>query len=339
MDAKPTLLERVSARTRELVRARGYSPRTEATYVGWIERFLRFHEGVHPMRLEPAHAERFLDHLARERRLAAKSRNLAASALAFLYGEVLGLGREGMARVARAKGSRHVPVVLSRREVEAVLAHLRGRDWVAAALMYGNGMRIGEVLGIRLKDLDFELEQITVRDGKGGKDRYALFPQRTQPHVRRLVVKVTQLHRRDRERGGGWAPLPGALHTKMPEAGWEPGWQFLFPARRPSVDPATGRRGRYHLHETAMQRAMKEAVKASGILKRATCHTLRHSFASQLLRDGYDIRQVKELLGHKDVRTTMIYLHAIEHTGLGIRSPLDRGTPRRHLHPPEDAED
>ncbi len=296
--------------------------RTEGAYVGWIRRFLRHHEGVHPMAFDAAHAESFLEHLGEELRLAPKTRNLAASAVAFLYAEVL--GKDAMESVARAKGAKHVPVVLSRREVRALLGQLKGRYKVVASLMYGTGMRIGECLGLRLKDLDFDLAQITVRNGKGSKDRYAIFPERTQPHVRRIVAKVTELHRSDRARGGGWAALPGALHLKMPEAGWELGWQFVFPARRTTTDPATGRTGRHHLHETAMQRAMKKAVRASGLLKPATCHTLRHSFASQLLRDGYDIRQVKDLLGHKDVRTTMIYLHAVDYSGLGIRSPLDR---------------
>ena len=324
MADKPTLLERVTHRARELLRGRGYSARTEESYLWWIQRFLRYHEKVHPMALDAGHAEAFMDHLAEEMRLAPKTRNLAASALAFLYAQVLGKGRDAMEGVPRAKGGRHVPVVLSRREVRAVLEQLRGRYRVVASLMYGTGMRLGECLALRLKDLDFELAQITVRDGKGGKDRYAIFPERTQIHVRRLASKVAELHRADRASGGGWAALPGALHKKMPEAGWELGWQFLFPARLATTDPATGRVGRYHLHESAMQRAMKKAVGESGILKRATCHTLRHSFASQLLRDGYDIRQVKDLLGHRDIRTTMIYLHAVDHSGLGIRSPIDR---------------
>jgi integron integrase len=322
MQRKPTLNERVVRRTRELLLARAYSPRTEEAYVGWIQRFLRHHPDVHPMALEASHAERFLEYLAEELRLAPKTRNLAASAVAFLYAEVL--GKDAMQKVARAKGMRRVPVVLTRREVRAVLEQLRGRYRVMASLMYGTGMRVGEVLALRLKDLDFELAQITVRDGKGKKDRYALFPERTQAHVKRIAGRVEELHRADRRRGRGWAALPGALHVKVPEAGWELGWQFLFPARRPSVDPATGRVGRHHLHESAVQRVVKKAVRESGILKPATCHTLRHSFASQLLRDGYDIRQVKDLLGHKDVRTTMIYLHAVDHTGLGIRSPIDR---------------
>lgn len=322
MAAKPSLVQRVTIRTREVLHTRGYAARTQEAYVGWIRRFLLFHRDVHPMALERSHAEAFLEYLGRERRLAPKTRNLAASAIGFLYAQIL--GKEGMEGVPRVRGHRTVPVVLSRREVRSVLQELRGRHRIIAGLMYGTGMRVGEVLGLRLKDLDFELAQLSVRNAKGSKDRYALFPERLQPHVRRLAAKVADLHRRDRERGAGWAPLPGALHLKVPQAGWELGWQFLFPAARESVDPATGRTGRQHLHESAVQRAMKQAVRASGILKPATCHTLRHSFASQLLRDGYDIRQVKELLGHKDIRTTMIYLHAVDHTGLGIRSPMDR---------------
>jgi integron integrase len=322
MSDNPTPGERVVRRTRELIRVRGYSGRTEEAYVAWIRRFLSHHPGIHPMRFDATHAEAFLEYLGEVRRLAPKTRNLAASAVAFLYAEVL--GKDAMESVARAKGRRHVPVVLSRREVRAVLERLKGRYRVIASLMYGTGMRLGECLGLRLMDLDFELAQITVRDGKGRKDRYALFPERVQPYVRRIAGRVAVIHRKDREGGGGWAVLPGALHVKMPEAGWDVGWQFLFPARRCTTDPVTGRVGRHHLHESAVQRTMKKAVRESGILKRATCHTLRHSFASQLLRDGYDIRQVKDLLGHNDVRTTMIYLHAVDHTGLGIRSPIDR---------------
>jgi len=322
MAHKPSLMERVTARTREVLHTRGYSRRTQETYVAWIRQFLQYHAAVHPMAFEQSHAEAFLEHLGGERNLAPKTRNLAASALEFLYGQIL--GKDGLEHVPRARGQKSVPTVLSRREVRAVLAELRGRYRLIAGLMYGTGMRVGEVLALRLKDLDFELAQISVRNAKGSQDRYALFPERLQPHVRRVAARVGQLHERDLGHGGGWAPLPGALHVKVPRAGWELAWQYLFPAARKSTDRATGRIGRQHLHHSAMQRAMKDAVRASGILKPATCHTLRHSFASQLLRDGYDIRQVKDLLGHKDVRTTMIYLHAVDHTGLGIRSPLDR---------------
>jgi integron integrase len=321
-DERPTnLTVRVLRRTGEVLQERGYSQRTLDAYSGWIRRFLEFHEGEHPMALGPPHAERFLEHLGR-RSLAPKTRNLAMSAVAFLYTQVL--GKEGLETVARVRGRRGVPVVLSRREVRALLGELKGRYRLIAALMYGTGMRVGEALGLRLKDLDFELAQITIRDGKGGKDRYALFPERLMPAVQRIIGKVTSLHERDRSRGGGWAALPGALHVKVPGAGWDLRWQFLFPAARTSQDPATGRVGRHHLHDSAVQRQVRIAVTRAGLLKPATCHTLRHSFASQLLRDGYDIRQVKDLLGHKDVRTTMVYLHAVDHTGLGIRSPLDR---------------
>lgn len=242
--------------------------------------------------------------------------------MSFLYREIL--RSDSLDGVARARGGQRVPLVLSRREVKAVLQELHGRYRLIGALLYGTGMRVGECMALRMKDLDFELGQIVVRDGKGRKDRYAVFPERLREQVRRQMRRTTQLHRADRQAGGGWAQLPGALHLKDPAAGWEPGWQYVFPASRPSRDPVTGREGRQHLHESAMQRAMKQAVRRAGILKPATCHTLRHSFASQLLRDGYDIRQVKELLGHKDVRTTMIYLHAVDQSGLGVRSPLDR---------------
>lgn len=327
-------IEGLVRRTRDVLNARAYSPRTGEAYTAWIERFLRWHGSPHPASLTPGHVEVFLEHLARDARLAPKSRNQAASALSFLYREILGTDRlEG---VARARPRRKVPLVLSRREVKAVLQELHGRYRLIGGLLYGTGMRLGECLGLRIKDLDFDLAQITVRDGKGGKDRYAVFPERLQEQVRRQVRRVRALQRADREKGGGWAALPGALHLKDPQAGWEAGWQYLFPAGRCSTDPATGRSGRRYLHDSAMQRAMKKAVRRSGILKPATCHTLRHSFASQLLRDGYDIRQVKDLLGHKDVRTTMIYLHAVDQSGLGVRSPLDRSDFEDEAFPHED---
>ncbi|MGD8321575.1 MAG: integron integrase [Gemmatimonadota bacterium] len=315
-------IEHLVGRTREVLRARAYSPRTEEAYLGWIERFLRWHGSPHPQVLEPEDVAAYMEHLARRTRLSAKTRNQAASALSFLFREVLKAG--GLESVARPRPARRVPTVLSRREVGVVLQELRGRYRLIGSLMYGTGMRVNESLGLRVKDLDFELAQITVRDGKGRKDRYAVLPERLQPPLRRQIERVANQHREDRKNGHGWVQLPGALHRKSPDAGWSLGWQFLFPATRLTEDPATGRTGRYHLHDSAMQRAMKQAVRESGILKHATCHTLRHSFASQLLRDGYDIRQVKELLGHKDVRTTMIYLHAVDQSGLGIRSPLDR---------------
>jgi integron integrase len=309
-------------RTRRAIRAREYSPRTEDAYLGWIRRFLRFHDARRAETLTRRDVERFMVHLATERRLAAKSRNQAASALAFLYREVLEMPI--LERVARAKGPRRVPTVLSHREAMTVIGVLRGTHRLVVSLLYGSGLRLTECLKLRVKDVDFDLAQIVVRDGKGAKDRATVLPRHLVRPLEGQVQDVGAQHRSDRKQGRGWAPLPGALHRKDPGAGLTLGWQFLFPATRTKPDPTTGRPGRWHLHETAIQRAVKRAVRDSGIRKPATCHTFRHSFATQLLRDGHDVRTVQTLLGHKDIRTTMIYLHAIDQIGVGVRSPLDR---------------
>jgi integron integrase len=264
----------------------------------------------------------FLEYLAVSSRLASKTRNQAASAIVFLVREVL--GEEQELDVPRAKGPAHLPSVLSHREAITVLKHLRGRQALIASLLYGAGLRIEECLNIRVKDVDFELRQIFVRDGKGNKDRYVPLAHRLIEALRAQVAWVAELHRRDRFRGDGWAPLPAALHRKDPGSGYELGWQFVFPSRRPGPDPATGRIGRWHLHPSAVQREIKHAAKQAGIVKRVGCHTFRHSFATEALRGGCDIRTLQHVLGHKDVRTTMVYLHVVEQTGFYVRSPLDR---------------
>ncbi|MEQ9399907.1 MAG: integron integrase [Longimicrobiales bacterium] len=320
--ARHPLTERALAATRRVLRTRGYQPRTEGTYLGWVRRFLVHHRHPHPRELDAGHVERFLSHLANTRRCSASTRNQAASALAFFYREVL--RSDAVVSVPRARGRGRLPTVLSHGEAQAVLGELRGRAWLVASLLYGTGMRLSEALGLRVKDLDFELARITVREGKGGRDRVVMLPQTLAQPLRRQLDVVKEQHRADRRRGRGWAPLPHALHAKSPDAGWDPAWQFLFPGRAEHPDPATDRRGRTPLHPSAIQRAVKRAVRRAGIHKPATCHTFRHSFATQLLRDGYDIRVVQELLGHSDVRTTMIYLHVADQMGLSVRSPLDR---------------
>jgi integron integrase len=305
------------------VRTRDYSPKTERAYVGWVRRFLDFlGSGGEVAELDPAHGAAFMQHLATHAHLSAKTRNQAASALMFLFGEVL--HQEGFEDVPRAKGSQRLPSVLSHREVLAVLRELRGTHRLIASLLYAGGLRLEECLRLRVKDIDFELRQILVRDGKGKKDRYVPLAQRVVDGLRARVRRRSEQHEEDRRRGHGWAALPGALHRKDPRAGYELAWQFAFPSRTLHIDPTTGRRGRHALHPSAVQRQVKQAARRAGINKRVTCHTFRHSFATEALRGGCDIRTLQHVLGHTDVRTTMIYLHVVEQTGLYIRSPLDR---------------
>jgi integron integrase len=309
---------------RGAIRSRGYSPRTERAYVGWVGRFVRFRgQAVSRLReLDASHARAFLDHLATAEGLAPGSRNQAASALAFMFREVF--GRDELIGVPRARGPKRAPVVLSHREVLRVLRCLTGKYFLAAVLLYSAGLRLDECLRLRVKDIDFELRQILVRDGKGRKDRYVPLAQRAVALLQAQIRRVAALHRADRARGHGWAGLPGALHRKDPSAGYELGWQYVLPAATTNPDPATGRMGRRPLHATAVQRQVKAAVRRSGIPKRATCHTFRHSFATEALRGGCDIRTLQHVMGHRDVRTTMIYLHVVEQSGLQLRSPLDR---------------
>ncbi|HSW29560.1 MAG TPA: integron integrase [Longimicrobiales bacterium] len=313
--------EQLVAELRQVLRTRGYSARTEDTYARWANRFLS-HAG-HPHRdtLSREQVERFLTRLS-ETSVSPKTRNQAASAIAFLFKEVL--QSDAVAEIKRARSRSRVPTVLSHQEVCAVLNELSGRKYVIAALLYGTGMRLSEALGLRIKDVDFELDRIVVRQGKGGKDRVLPLPTTLAAELTRQIRRVRQIHQRDCERGGGWACLPGALARKKPDEGYSVGWQYVFPARSCTVDPVTRRKGRGPLHPSAMQRAVRAAVRRAGVMKPATCHTFRHSFATQMLRDGYDVRVVQELLGHQDIRTTMIYLHATDQGAAGVRSPLDR---------------
>jgi integron integrase len=254
--------------------------------------------------------------------MAPKSRNQATSALVFFFREVL--GRDELRAMPRAKEPSRVPSVLSHRQVRLVLSQLSGKYRLLGSLMYGTGLRLTEAHRLRVKDVDFDLLQITVRDGKGAKDRWVMLSERRVPALRRQVARVKSRQEDDRSRGAGWAALPNALARKDPTAGYEVAWQFVFPASRWSRDPATGRKGHYHLNPSSMQRQVKKAAKASGIPKPVTCHTLRRSFATPMLRAGYDVRSVQKLMGHRDVRTTMTYVEAITDAGIGVRSPLDR---------------
>ena len=309
---------------RSRIRAKHLSPRTEQAYASWVSRFIRFHRGQHPRRLGARDVDAFLTHLSARRAVAASTHNQAASALLFLYREVLGMeiDRPG-SRVVRARTPRRLPVVLTPTEVRQVLDHTAGVHRLIATLLYGSGMRLMECMRLRVKDLDFERREIRIREGKGDRDRVTMMPDSIRRELGRHLKIVRDQHDRDTRSGAGWVPLPSALDRKYPYAGREWAWQWAFPATRIHVDPATGRRQRHHLHPSSVQRAVKEAVHRSGIPKRATCHTFRHSFATHLLEAGYDIRTVQELLGHRNVRTTMIYTHVLNRGGLGVRSPAD----------------
>ena len=308
---------------RREIRARQLSLRTEDAYVSWARRYLRFHAGRDPRTLGGDGIAAFLTDLAVRRRIAPATQNQAASALLFLYREVLGIEVDPPRGVVRPSAPRRLPVVLTPAEVKAVLGQMRGTHRLAATLLYGSGLRLLECLRLRVKDLDFERREIVVRAGKGNRDRVTMLPGVAHTALGRHLRRVREAHERDLAADAGWTPLPRALAVKYPNAGREWAWQWVFPATRIHEDPATGRRFRHHLHESAVQRAVKEAVRRSGIAKKASCHTFRHSFATHLLECGYDIRTVQELLGHRSVRTTMVYTHVLNRGGLGVRSPAD----------------
>jgi integron integrase len=316
---KPKLLQQV----RDVVRRKQYSIRTEQAYVDWIKRFVLYHNKRHPKEMGEEEMAEFLTHLARDRNVAPATQNQALSALLFLYKEVLKQEIGWLDNVERARKPSKLPVVLSHAEMKRVFAHLHGVPKLMGGLLYGSGLRLMECVRLRVKDIDFELAQITVRDAKGGKDRVTMLPINLTEALRRHLVRIKAQHEQDLEDGFGNVHLPFALGRKFPKAAREWGWQYVFPSSRISVDPRSGKRQRHHMAEGLLQSALKRAVDAAGIVKRANCHSLRHSFATQLLRRGYDIRTVQELLGHKDVSTTMIYTHVLNRPGIGVKSPLD----------------
>lgn len=320
MDGKPRLLDQV----RQRIRYRHYSISTERSYVDWIRRFILFHGKRHPRDLGGPEIEAFLSWLATEREVAASTQNQALSALLFLYREVLEIELPWLDDVKPAKRPERLPVVLTPVEVRAVLARLEGRNALMASLLYGAGLRLMECVRLRIKDIDLERKQLLVRDGKGAKDRMTMVPERLVTGLRDQLERVREIHRQDLADGYGAVWLPHALARKYPRAPWELGWQYMFPATRRSSDPRSGRVGRHHIEPKSLQRAVKNAVRAAGIEKPASCHTFRHSFATHLLEGGYDIRTIQELLGHRDVRTTMIYTHVANCGERGVRSPLDR---------------
>ncbi len=316
----PRLLDRVRA----AIQVRHFSRRTEEAYVGWIRRFVLFHGKRHPSEMGEAEITAFLSHLATARRVSASTQNQALSALLFLYQQVLGRELEWLDGVVRAKAPHRLPVVLTRDEVRDVLDRMDGVPRIVATVLYGSGLRLLEGLQIRVKDLDLARGEITVRAGKGARDRRTMLPRGVVAALRHHLESVRDQHSRDLAEGAGWVEMPEALDRKYPNAGREWPWQWVFPATRQYVHPATRQVRRHHLHETVLQRALRSAVLAAGLSKRATCHSLRHSFATHLLEDGYDIRTVQELLGHKDVSTTMIYTHVLNRGGRGVVSPADR---------------
>jgi len=302
---------------------RHLSLRTEDAYVAWIKRYILFHRKRHPAEMGEEEIRQFISDLAVNHRISASTQTVALSALLFLYRDVLKKELPYVSNIERAQRRRKLPVVFTRDEVRQVLTSLTGTQSLIGRILYGSGLRLMECLRIRVKDLDFTYGQITIRDGKGEKDRVTMLPESLRKSLERHLQKVKLLHEDDLDAGFGEVHLPYALGRKYPRAAREWRWQYVFPAGNRSIDPRSGLERRHHVSESAVQAAVKRAVSSAGLAKRGSCHTFRHSFATHLLEDGYDIRTVQELLGHKDVRTTMIYTHVLNRGGRGVRSPLD----------------
>ncbi len=317
--ARPRLFDVV----REVVRRRHYSYRTEETYLHWIKRFVFFSGKRHPRDLGADEVTAFLNHLVGERHVAAATQNQALAALLFLYKEVLAQPLPWLENIEHARRPVRKPTVLTRAEAQSLLARLQGTKWLMASLLYGAGLRLRECLTLRVKDVDFGYRQILVRDGKGAKDRVTMLPGPLVGPLQAHLVRAKALHDQDIADGCGDVELPDAISRKYPRAPYEWGWKFVFPSYKRSADPRTGVIRRHHVYENYLIRGVKNAARAAGITKHVSCHTLRHSFATHLLENGYDIRTVQELLGHSDVSTTMIYTHVLNKGGRGVRSPLE----------------
>lgn len=317
--ARPTLLEQL----RTEIRRRNYSRRTEEAYTGWVKRYVRHHGLRHPREMGREELVAFLSHLATECRVSPSTQNQAASAILFLYRCVLRFPIEEPEGFARAKRPRRLPVVLTPPEAARVIDRLEGDPRTVALLLYGSGLRLLEALSLRVKDLDFDCGEILVRDAKGHRDRVTKLPRVARAPIEARLDRARRQWQEDVDRGAGWVALPHALARKLPRAGREWPWQWVFPARRIYMDKETGRRHRHYLHETVVQRAVKRAVELSGVPKRASSHTFRHSFATHLLVQGYDIRTIQDLLGHRNVRTTMQYTHVLNKGAYAVRSPAD----------------
>ncbi len=319
----PTLPRTLYDELQTLLRTRRYSPRTATAYIGWIQRFVRFHGQRHPRELDARHVKRYLNYLAEDRRVSAATQNQAMSALLFLYRELLETPMGPPEGIHPAKRSAYVPTVLSRAEVSEVLSYLRGAPWLMCSLMYGSGLRVSEVVALRVKDLHLERGELTVRAGKGGRDRRSMIPQALRSPLQQQIHAVAALLARDRAAGHGGVTLPDAFGRKSAGAAYALGWQWVFPSRRTYLELPGRIVRRHHSDPSLLQREVQAAARSARLGVRVTCHTFRHSFATHLLESGYDIRTVQELLGHRDVSTTMIYTHVLNKGGLGVRSPLD----------------
>ncbi|NNG01371.1 MAG: integron integrase [Desulfobacteraceae bacterium] len=326
---KPRLLDQV----RHLIRAKHYSIRTEQTYVDWIRRYILFHRKQHPDQLGEQDISRFLTHLAVDRKVAASTQNQALCALVFLYREVLDKDLGDFENVVRAKRPAKLPVVFTPDEVKKILIQLEGTNWLMGQILYGAGLRVMECVRLRVKDIDFGYGQLVVRNGKGNKDRVTMLPKIIVDDLKRHLVKVKSIYDRDLKAGFGAVYLPYALERKYKNANRSWAWQYVFPSTRRSMDPRSGVERRHHISETVPQRAIKKAIRNCGITKAGSCHSLRHSFATHLLEAGYDIRTVQDLLGHKDVTTTMIYTHVLNSGGKGVKSPTDMLFSERRITP------
>jgi len=317
--AEPRLIDRV----RDVMRVHHYSIRTENNYIQWIKRFIFFHNKRHPKEMGAEEIKAYLTHLAVVKNVSASTQNQALSALLFLYKRVLNIEPDWIEGVVRAKRPKRLPVVLSRDEVKLLLASMTGTHSLIARLLYGTGMRLLESLRLRVKDVEFEQKLIIVRQGKGNKDRITTLPEVLIPELKEQLLHARRVHNADITDGFGRTNLPYALDRKYPNAGREFAWQYIFPSTKRSTIPGTDQISRHHLHEKNIGREIRNAARRVGIMKHISSHTLRHSFATHLIENGYDIRTVQELLGHKDVKTTMIYTHVLNKGGRGVRSPLD----------------
>jgi integron integrase len=315
---------RLLDQVRDVIRKKHYSIRTEQAYVQWIKRFIIFHNKRHPKDMGEKELSQFISHLATNERVASSTQNQALNAIVFLYKQVLRIQLDEFGHMERAKKPEKLPTVMSKSEVRLVLAAMSGTYRLMAKLLYGCGLRLMECVRLRVKDIDFDRDQIIVRDGKGMKDRTTMLPEQLKSLLSDQLGRIKIIHEQDLKNGFGEVYLPFALGKKYPNAAKELGWQYVFPSEKISKDPRSGKMRRHHVDESGLQKAVRNAARKAGLLKPVSPHTFRHSFATHLLEDGYDIRTVQELLGHKDVSTTMIYTHVINKGGMGVKSPLDR---------------
>ncbi|MDD3807422.1 MAG: integron integrase [Candidatus Marinimicrobia bacterium] len=316
---KPRLLDQV----RQVIRIKHYSLRTEESYINWIKRFIFFHNKRHPIEMGEKEIGEFITHLAKNKKVSASTQNQALCAIIFLYKNVLEKKLENTISIYWSKRPKKLPVVFTQNEAIEVLNKLKGTHWMVGMLFYGSGLGLSESMELRVKDIDFGYNQVIVRDSKGEKDRSTMLPQKIIQTLKDHLEKVKIIHEKDLKNGFGNVYLPYAIERKYPNAKYEWGWQYVFPATKISTDPRSGVQRRHHLYDTVIQKAVKQAIKDAGITKHASCHTFRHSFATHLLESGYDIRTIQELLGHKNLETTMIYTHVINQGGKGVRSPAD----------------